>query len=830
MATACLNQNGNSAGPGCKFHVCAQLGYGTRYNFGYPMYRRYYVQVTKGQSSNFTSNLKVSWTSTTYALNVAGSYASTGWVSLGNKTCGTSVSLASVNCYYTGGSGATYKSTSSAGSWTVPKATHTVAYNANGGSGAPASQTKTYGAVLTLSSTKPTRVGYTFKGWSTSSTATSATYSAGGSYEADQWGGTVTLYAVWSVNSYTLTYNANGGSVSSTSTAFTYGNTITLATPTRTGYTFTRWHTNGVHPLNCGRKYMYTNTFSVHFEAYHSNWSSAASTRIISCTESGGWNIEDYGGAPSFIAYSGGYKYAISSLTWANMSAGWHTFDLIFTGSAITIYIDGTQRGTVACGTIAYNATNSLFLGDEAAETQTGVGSIPFTGSLANFRIANNSTKVSSNNTFQSPAQNFTLVAEWKANTYTVAYDANGGSGTMASVTHTYNTAKNLTTNAFTRAGYNFAGWNTAKDGSGTSYANEASVKNLTTTNGVTVTLYAQWTPWTHTVTYNGNADGVTNLPANQTKTYGSDLTLSSTKPERPGYLFQGWATSANGPVVYQPGGTYSADQNGGTVTLYAVWLVATKITMTLSDITSGYNITNTSAGKAVLSTLNIPFTLGTVTENASLKFYYHPYYIDKNGTKKYFSTDPIGGQTPTAMGNKGTLTLSGDNVKAYILATENYDYITIGVDTYTAEITEDTKGSAGPYNYAVYINNYTPVYVDVLNVYRLTDSSIVAKVEIEFPSCYSGIASTTYPQLYFNSSAITTAPTSASVNGTIGTYIYNLTGLSGAGTFEASFDDGLTAMTSVRKIAASTANQRFSVEEDTVYALEFIEVGKEGI
>ncbi|MBQ0109197.1 MAG: InlB B-repeat-containing protein, partial [Clostridiales bacterium] len=75
--------------------------------------------------------------------------------------------------------------------------TYTVSYNANGGSGAPSSQTKTHGVTLTLSSTKPTRDGYTFLGWSTSSTATSATYSAGGSSTANA---NTTLYAVWKKN------------------------------------------------------------------------------------------------------------------------------------------------------------------------------------------------------------------------------------------------------------------------------------------------------------------------------------------------------------------------------------------------------------------------------------------------------------------------------------------------------------------------------------------------------------------------------------------------------------------------------------------------------
>ena len=72
--------------------------------------------------------------------------------------------------------------------------TYTVSYNANGGSGAPGSQTKTFGQALTLSGTKPTRPNYTFKGWSPNKSAVSAEYTAGGSYYTDS---SVTLYAVW---------------------------------------------------------------------------------------------------------------------------------------------------------------------------------------------------------------------------------------------------------------------------------------------------------------------------------------------------------------------------------------------------------------------------------------------------------------------------------------------------------------------------------------------------------------------------------------------------------------------------------------------------------
>lgn len=127
---------------------------------------------------------------------------------------------------------------------TVPAWTsYSVTYNANGGSGVPASQTKWKGQTLTLSSTKPTRTGYSFLGWSTSSTATTATYAAGGSYTANA---AATLYAVWKANTYTVKYNANGGTGAPANQTKTYGKALTLSStkPTRTNYNFKGWGTS----------------------------------------------------------------------------------------------------------------------------------------------------------------------------------------------------------------------------------------------------------------------------------------------------------------------------------------------------------------------------------------------------------------------------------------------------------------------------------------------------------------------------------------------------------------------------------------------------------
>lgn len=127
----------------------------------------------------------------------------------------------------------------------IPKlASYTVSYNANGGSGVPSSQTKWYGKTLTLSSTKPTRSGYTFVGWGTNATDTSKDYSPSGSYTANSG---ITLYAIWS-KTITLAYNANGGSGApsaqsatvynaTTSKAFTISSTV----PKRSGYNFLGW-------------------------------------------------------------------------------------------------------------------------------------------------------------------------------------------------------------------------------------------------------------------------------------------------------------------------------------------------------------------------------------------------------------------------------------------------------------------------------------------------------------------------------------------------------------------------------------------------------------
>lgn len=127
---------------------------------------------------------------------------------------------------------------------TVPAWTsYSVKYNANGGTGAPSAQTKWKNQTLKLSSTKPTRTGYTFQGWGTSASDTSVDYAAGANYTANT---AITLYAIWKANTYTVSFNANGGTGAPAAQTKTYGVTLTLSgtKPTRSGYTFKGWGTS----------------------------------------------------------------------------------------------------------------------------------------------------------------------------------------------------------------------------------------------------------------------------------------------------------------------------------------------------------------------------------------------------------------------------------------------------------------------------------------------------------------------------------------------------------------------------------------------------------
>ena len=92
---------------------------------------------------------------------------------------------------------------------------YTISYNANGGSNAPGDQSKIENKSISLSSSKPTRTGYTFVNWNTKKDGSGTTYKAGASYNSNA---DLTLYAQWRINKVYIKLDANGGNVRSSTT------------------------------------------------------------------------------------------------------------------------------------------------------------------------------------------------------------------------------------------------------------------------------------------------------------------------------------------------------------------------------------------------------------------------------------------------------------------------------------------------------------------------------------------------------------------------------------------------------------------------------------
>lgn len=157
-------------------------------------------------------------------------YAFLGW---GISNSSTSIS------YYAGN---TYSDNKNITLYAIWAKTYTITYNANGGTGAPSSQTKVHGRNLSLTSVIPAKTGYAFGGWGISSTATTATYKSGDLYTTDS---DITLYAIWK-NTYTVTYNANGGSNAPSNQTKIEDESLLLtsSSPTRSDYSFKGWATS----------------------------------------------------------------------------------------------------------------------------------------------------------------------------------------------------------------------------------------------------------------------------------------------------------------------------------------------------------------------------------------------------------------------------------------------------------------------------------------------------------------------------------------------------------------------------------------------------------
>ena len=280
--------------------------------------------------------------------------------------------------------------------------------------------------------------------------------------------------------------------------------------------------------------------------------SSAAALTANTFTKTGytfaGWNTAANG---TGTAYTDGQSYGF--------------------GADMTVYAQWTANPS-GNHTVTFDANGgSGSMSNQTANSSTALTSNTFTRS--GYTFAGWNTAANGTGTAYTDGQSYgfgadmTVYAQWTANpsgNHTVTFDANGGSGSMSN--QTASSAANLTANSFSRGGYTFRSWNTAADGSGTTYSNGASYGF-----GADMTVYAQWDANYFLVTY--DPQGGSGAPS-QNFTNGATITLPPAS-HRDGYTFNGWFTAPTGGT--QLNGTFRGGNS--SVTVYAQWTANTPAT-----------------------------------------------------------------------------------------------------------------------------------------------------------------------------------------------------------------------------------------------------------
>lgn len=220
---------------------------------------------------------------------------------------------------------------------------------------------------------------------------------------------------------------------------------------------------------------------------------------------------------------------------------------------------------------------------------------------------------VAAGGTISNVTSNITLTAKWIAR-YTVSYNGNGSTSGTAPTTVTVDSGGSTTAaaNPFTKTGSTFTGWNTAANGSGTSYAAGATISNITSN----ITLYAQW-QGNPTITFNANkptgagSANVAGLPANvSSHPYNTAYTLPTTTPTLKGYTFAGWKKENTGSTI-------NAGASAGNITanteFYAQWTEKTGYSVSFYDAFGqtgdGTPVGTTQSSKKWTDTITLPTT-----------------------------------------------------------------------------------------------------------------------------------------------------------------------------------------------------------------------------
>ena len=455
-----------------------------------------------------------------------------GWVLDGS---GTLSSLTS-NAIFTGGEG----NATITAKWS--KKTFTLFYNANGGTVSPLSKRITFNELIG-SLDVPVKNGYVFDGWYTSLTDGEVVTGQ----ESITTEGDMHIFARWSLDSFDLTVNPNGGewiyenNTYTTSKTFTlnYTDTLEIKMPTRKGYRFNSWVFKETETGSTLSSTVSDATFKMGYKdiTIEADWS--ANEYIVIFDPQGGETslgnktvVYDgfYGELP--IATKKGYTF----IGWSTDKNGETNINsdtivkITETETLYAIYEANTyQINYEANDGVLREISKEVKFGEKYGELTVPVKA-GYT--LEGWYLNSNLTKKVTKDSSVEIANNHVLYAKWTPNKYNVKFDSNGGVGLdVEEKTFTYDSEYGILPTA-TKEGFNFVGWYTSKDDTGQLISSSDIVKIVEDT-----TFYAKFDYIDYNVIFNTNGgEPLDNKIVHYTLKYGELPT-----PVRGGYAFLGW-------------------------------------------------------------------------------------------------------------------------------------------------------------------------------------------------------------------------------------------------------------------------------------------------
>ena len=467
----------------------------------------------------------------------------------------------------------------------------TVTYDSQLGTAITAGSTTTGGSIASPGT--PSRTGYEFVGWFAASSGgivISFPYTHGQT-------SSFTLYAQWSANSLTVTYDSQLGSAITAGSATTGSSVASPGTPSRTGYEFTGWFaaSSGGAAISFPYAHGQTSSFVLYAQwsanaltvTYDSQLGSAitagSTTTGSSIASPGTPSRTGYEFAGWFAAASGGTQI---SFPFAHGQTSSFTLYAQWTANALTVTYDSQLGSAITAGsTTTGSSVVSPGTPSRTGYTFTGWFAAATGGAAISFPYAHGQTS------------SFTLYAQWSANSLTITYDSQLGSAITAGSTTTGSSVASPGTPS--RTGYEFTGWFTASSG--------GALLSFPYPHGQTssFTLYAQWSANSLTITYDSQLGS--GMTAGSTTTGGS--IASPGTPSRTGYTFTGWYANATGGTAISFPHVHGETTN---FIRYAQWtqtsLYGLGSKTKIGTITTANGVGNTFAAETAVSSVTLRY------------------------------------------------------------------------------------------------------------------------------------------------------------------------------------------------------------------------------